>query len=513
MSTSLISSTRAGEYISGGLPYLPFIVVAAVVASYVKAWFKLRKFKGPLLASFSESWIFKTAYTGEMHLRLADTVKKYGPSNSAHLVRIGPNELISDDPDVGRHMSAARLKHSKTGWYASLKVDPYVDNIFSELDPIKHDKLRGQISSAFQMKENPQLGAQIDLAISSFIDLIERKYISSSDCVRPMDFALVAQYFSLDVVSSFVFGQPFGDLATDQDIHGYVSTINAVLPFVTMCSSTPTLGRIMNQRWLMNLVGPSPKDEKGQGKLMAIAQEYVGQRFGPNKVEARDMLGSFLSHGMSRRQAESEILTQILAGSDTTSTAVRSIFLFIISNPQVHSRLLAEIDDGIEKGRVSSPITDEEAKDIPYLQACIQEGLRIWPPFTGMLMKKTNPGGEVIKGTFVPGGTSVGHCGWGMQRGPEFGEDVEVFRPERWLEADPDRKRHMERTVDIIFGSGRWACLGKAIVRAELNKIFVELLRRFNFFLLHPNKPWDSRNYTLFLQNKMWVRVTRREKA
>jgi len=64
-----------------------------------------------------------------------------------------------------------------------------------------------------------------------------------------------------------------------------------------------------------------------------------------------------------------------------------------------------------------------------------------------------------------------------MQRGPEFGEDVDIFRPERWLEADaePDRRRKMEKTVDIIFGSGRWACLGKSIVYIELNKIFFEV--------------------------------------
>ena len=48
---------------------------------------------------------------------------------------------------------------------------------------------------------------------------------------------------------------------------------------------------------------------------------------------------------------------------------------------------------------------------MPYLQAVIKEGLRIHPPITGLLTKVVNPGGEVAKGRFVPGGTGIGQCG------------------------------------------------------------------------------------------------------
>ncbi|KAK5632140.1 hypothetical protein RRF57_007854 [Xylaria bambusicola] len=480
---------------------------------------------GPRLASFSELWLFKAAATGEMHIHLADICSKYGGSNSAGLVRVGPNELISSDPDVGRHMSATKVKRRKGQWYASMKVDPYVDNIFSQLDPVKHDKLRACMSQAFLMKENPHLSLKIDGSIASFVNLIQRKYLSTSENARPIDLGLVSQYFSLDVITAIAFGAPLGYLDNDQDLFGYVKTTDAILPFVTLCSSSPSLGWFMSQAWVTNLVGPSPQDKTGQGVLMALAQKYVGERYGSDSDDKQDMVSLFLRNGMSRRQVESEILAQMssmfctsFAGSDTTSTAVRSIFLFIISNPRVYALLQAEIDDRIRNKRISSPITDDEARDMPYLQACIQEGLRIWPPFTGMMFKQVNPGGEVIKGTFVPGGTAVdanfeykGHCGWGMQRGPEFGNDVEVFRPERWIEANQDQRKIMDRTVDIVFGSGRWACLGKAIVRAELNKVFVELLRRFDMSVVDPSKPWDSKNYTVFVQNKMWVRITERK--
>jgi hypothetical protein len=55
-----------------------------------------------------------------------------------------------------------------------------------------------------------------------------------------------------------------------------------------------------------------------------------------------------------------------------------------------------------------------------------------------------------------------------------------VFRPERWLEvADAEKLREMEGTVDLVFGFGKYQCLGRNIAFLELNKAFVEV----SFFL------------------------------
>jgi cytochrome P450 len=77
---------------------------------------------------------------------------------------------------------------------------------------------------------------------------------------------------------------------------------------------------------------------------------------------------------------------------------------------------------------------------------------------------------------FLPEGTQVGYCAWGIYRRRDiFGQDADEFRPERWLEASPDQLRLMEGTLDLVFGHGRWACLGKNIALMELNKVFVEV--------------------------------------
>lgn len=73
-----------------------------------------------------------------------------------------------------------------------------------------------------------------------------------------------------------------------------------------------------------------------------------------------------------------------------------------------------------------------------------------------------------------------------------------------------EKLQYMERNNELIFGHGRFQCLGKSIAFIELNKIFVELLRRFDWSIVNSQKPWKSFCAGIFLQSDMWVRVTPR---
>lgn len=163
------------------------------------------------------------------------------------------------------------------------------------------------------------------------------------------------------------------------------------------------------------------------------------------------------------------------AGTDSNSAALRGIFLHIITNPLVYAKLKLEIDSGVASGKVSSPVTAEEATNLPYLDACVREGMRIWPPFAGLNIKKVNDEGEVIKGRFIPGGTGIAVSFWGIQRNPVFGDDVTVFRPDRWVEADKEQRARMDKVHDLVFGYGRWLCLGKSMVSMEIRQTIIEV--------------------------------------
>jgi cytochrome P450 len=137
--------------------------------------------------------------------------------------------------------------------------------------------------------------------------------------------------------------------------------------------------------------------------------------------------------------------------------------LFIITNPHVYKKLQAEID---ATPHLDAVVSDERARSLPYLQAVIKEGSRMWPPEGYTIVEK-----------FAPGGTEIEENDWVIQRNKKvYGEDSAVFRPERWLEAQGKQLEMMEKNVGLIFGYGKYGCLGKNVALMQLNKVFRFLL-------------------------------------
>lgn len=85
------------------------------------------------------------------------------------------------------------------------------------------------------------------------------------------------------------------------------------------------------------------------------------------------------------------------AGTETSITTVRGTLLHILSSPAVYHKLKQEISEGIKAGRISQPITQDQAKEMPYLQAVIREGMRIVPPVINGFAKKVPPSGDTSK--------------------------------------------------------------------------------------------------------------------
>lgn len=202
----------------------------------------------------------------------------------------------------------------------------------------------------------------------------------------------------------------------------------------------------------------------------------VAERFAPQATSRPDMLGSFVRHGLTQQEASGEALLQVVAGSDTSATTIRIILLNLFSNPSSYRRLQEEIDDAVASGKISSPIKDAEARRLPYLQAAIKEGLRIMPPAGGAFFKTVPPGGDVIDGKFIPAGTQIGSSPFGIHHSKAiFGDDAEIYRPERWLESDAEQLAQMTSTVDLVFHYGKYQCLGKTVALMEFNKVIAEV--------------------------------------
>jgi cytochrome P450 len=158
---------------------------------------------------------------------------------------------------------------------------------------------------------------------------------------------------------------------------------------------------------------------------------------------------------MSAREVRDQLVTLLLAGHETTATALAWTFDLLLRNPATLARLTAEVDTGEEDS---------------YLRAVISESLRLRPvvPLAGRrLASDLN-----VDGLSLPAGTDVTPAIWLTHTRPDLYPEPYAFRPERFLEDSPTTYGW------IPFGGGIRRCLGAAFAEMEMRVVLEAILQR-----------------------------------
>lgn len=146
--------------------------------------------------------------------------------------------------------------------------------------------------------------------------------------------------------------------------------------------------------------------------------------------------------------------SNVTAGSDTTAILLRTTIHSLLSHPATLTSLLSELDS-LPPSPSSASVTFKQTRSLPYLDACIKEAGRLHPPFGLPLERVVPPEGATVCGQRFAGGTVIGMSPWVVHRDRDvFGEDAGLWRPERWLDCDHERRRRMEAgllTVRFVF--------------------------------------------------------------
>jgi hypothetical protein len=237
------------------------------ITTAILAWYRLRQFRGPFLASFSYLWLFRTALSGKAYRIHVATRQRYG--GCGQLVRIGPDVLITDDPDILQRINGVRNGYTKAEWYSVMRLDPHVHNMISTRDTALHDDVKTRTAAGYSGREVSSMENDIDGQIQSLKELITRKYLFTPNKTRPMEWGLVAQYFTLDSLTKVAYGEAFGCLAADADVNDYIRTVEDAGFYFALCSDVPWMGKIFLSDLMLKLIGPKKTDPKGMGVMMA----------------------------------------------------------------------------------------------------------------------------------------------------------------------------------------------------------------------------------------------------
>jgi cytochrome P450 len=143
-------------------------------------------------------------------------------------------------------------------------------------------------------------------------------------------------------------------------------------------------------------------------------------------------------------------------GSDTTAGALNFLIFFVLSNENVHKRLVRELLDTFGDSATLPETVD--LTELAYLNAVIDEALRLGAPFTGF-PRVTPKEGMAIDGVFVPGSTIVSVPTWAQNISEDnFWPSPLEFMPERWLPGGlgPDTRTNRSAVLTFSHGTFKW---------------------------------------------------------
>jgi len=156
-----------------------------------------------------------------------------------------------------------------------------------------------------------------------------------------------------------------------------------------------------------------------------------------------------------------ELMTMLLAGHETTATALAWAVHHLLAHPEVGARLLDELHPRL---------APHEVVRLPYLDAVCRETLRLTPIVPLVGRRLTRP--MRIAGTPLPAGVVAAPCIYLAHRRPERWPEPARFRPERFLESKPTPYEFLP------FGGGVRRCLGMAFALVEMNIVLAGVLSR-----------------------------------
>lgn len=232
-----------------------------------------------------------------------------------------------------------------------------------------------------------------------------------------------------------------------------------------------------------------------------------------------DFMGSMLrTQGTKDELSEQELGANanilFMAGSETSSTALAGITYWLLKTPSALRKVTEEVRASFTDSSEMTFTTVMER--CPYLMACIQEGLRIYPSVPGLLPRIPTKE-TVVNGITIPPGSEVLILQVAMYWSNRNFSRAREFHPERWLpEATSDPKSEFyndNREVYQPFSVGPRNCIGRALALAEMKLILSRVLWSFDMELVDHEMNWpEQRIFFLWSKRPLMVRLRASEK-
>ena len=342
--------------------------------------------------------------TGKLSHQVKDFHDKYGS-----IIRTAPNQLSFTDPQAWRDIYANRGTGKKEFsknmlWNLIPQLDKPKDEQLTQTiigsDEAHHSRFRKILSPAFSEKA---LRSQESL-IQSSINLLMRRLRETADSnpEHIVDLNRWFAYTTFDIIGDLAFGESFNCLR-DSKFHPWVAMVCNNLK--AMCWFIAVLHYPLVEFALLHMI---PKSMAEQIRGMDVMTEEKLSRRMALPTDRPDFITCIKQHGgdegMTQKEIHENSKSLIVAGSETSSTALSGLLSFLLSRPECMRKLVEEVRGTFE---AESEISAANMGKLSYLKAALQETIRIYPSVPDGLRRVVPDGGDFVCGEFIPEGVSL----------------------------------------------------------------------------------------------------------
>ncbi|KAF3002742.1 hypothetical protein E8E14_005531 [Neopestalotiopsis sp. 37M] len=372
----------------------------------------------------------------------------------------------------------------RSPFYVGLTKDIREQNTLNTIHPAEHAKRRKMLNAAFTDISVNAAATFMSKHIDRWHEILLAEHDSKTEWSATVDLSEKLDHLVFDIMGDLSFGRSFNTKELgDNPLKEVPDNIIRYLTFYYPMCRSPLLGLII---WLkprgldrlMRLVTPRPVQQFDHFVAESLAKRlelYDKQKNLP-ETERRQDLMYFLY------ELRAEALLLIIAGSDTTTASLASIFWYLVRAPKCRGKLVDELQSAFKSA--DDVVYGPKLMSCTYLRACIDEGMRLIPPGPCEPPREVLTGGLTIMNEHYPAGTIVGTAPWCDARNEEVYGDPGIFRPERLIvnEAAGMTKEMVAeiRTNFHPFLTGPGSCAGKNIAIAEIMLVVAKTLVRFD---------------------------------
>jgi len=291
-----------------------------------------------------------------------------------------------------------------------------------------------------------------------------------------LDIAAWLNYFTTDFMGDMAFGGGFELMEAGGDKDGIRTLFGPTFRFTAITMHIPYILPILNVLAGNNWTVPP---------VRAFGRERVLKRLEAG-ASRKDLFYHLSGEELpeTERPSVDKIAQEgglaIVAGSDTTSTVLASLFYYLLLNPGAYKRLQEEVDSVFKDGE--ELLDAVKLSHMEWLNGCINEALRLQPPAPNGSQRSVDKGkgSKVLGNLVIPEQTQLSLHIYSIHRDARYFHTPEAFLPQRWFSKGAPAGEH-DAAAFIPFSYGPTICVGRNLALMEMRMLLCWVLRRFRF--------------------------------